>query len=414
MSRINSYATYADLLAETNPGGYAILQSSNVIFKYINGKWRHECCLGNDPIVRGMKSSDYTAFDVYASDVDITTTTVASDIDETFIPIIFRKTKAELTETELASTPVKNNIVANKTHNMRICTSCDHGLNDIVVDWGDGSLLDLGDVYNTTTGTVTDSEVIGVSKTTDGTVTYKVGHTYATAGIYRVTIYGRLYWRIDHEGCADYNLLCRAFAPDLPIASNFINLSSYCNTCRRLFDIDMAFYSAGLRKHIDNFSGTFTNCFNLKQVDWFPYTNYVVQGVPKIFYNCQNMTTINYTLPTHFDSSSQGIKSAFGWCKNLAVDISTLFANEKFQNKVIYVGELFRRCAKLTGTVPADKLWNDRSITWLDTENAFEGCSAAIRAQVPVSWGGTASDDIIADSIETRLTNVETHLGLTE
>ena len=355
--------------------------------------------------------NDYTAFEVYASDIDITTATLASEIDERFIPIIFKKTKAELSIVELNSTPIKNNIIANKTHSMRINTSCDHGQNDIIIDWGDGTFLDLSDVYDNNTKNIINSEVLNFSKTTDGTIIYKVTHTYNNSGIYRINIYGRKYWRIDHEGCADNNLLCRVFTPDLPIASNFINLSSFCNTCRRLFDIDAAFYSNGLRKHIDNFSGTFTNCFNLKNVNWFPYTNYVVQGVPKIFYNCQNMTTINYTLPSHFGSSLQGIKSAFGWCKNLAVDIGTLFPPEKFQNKIIDVGQLFRRCAKLTGIVPADKLWNDKSITWLNTESAFEGCSNEIRAQVPESWGGTASDDIIEKSENEKIIDLQNNLN---
>lgn len=346
--------------------------------------------------------TDYTAFEVYASDTLMSTTTAVSDIPEDFIPVIFKKQKSELTEEELSSTPIKNDIVANKKHVMNICTTGSYGDNDVVISWGDGSYLYLSDALDSDNNIV-NTEVMSVSLNSDGIATYKVGHEYAEAGIYKITIYGKCYWRIDHGGCADYNLLCRALTPELPIASNFTNLSSYCHTCRRLFDIDLAYYTASLRNNIDNFSGTFANCFNLKKVDWFAYTNYVVQGVPKIFHNCQNAITINYKLPTHFADGEQGIKSAFGWCKNLTMDINDLFHSEKFENKNIAVGELFRRCAKLYGTVPADKLWNDRSITWTETENAFEGCSSEIRAQVPVSWGGTADDSIIAPEENTAV-----------
>jgi hypothetical protein len=250
----------------------------------------------------------------------------------------------------------------------------------------------LSTAYDTDKQAIANAAVVSAAKNSDGMVLYKVKHTYAASGIYKVTIYGRKYWRIDHEGCDPDNLLCRALTPDLPIASNFTNLSSYCNTCRRLFDIDLAYYTPSLRQRIDNFSGTFTNCFNLRRVEWFGCTNYAIQGVPKIFYNCQNATTIKYKLPTNFGDEDQGIKSAFGWCKNLTMDIGDLFPSGKFAPRKITVGELFRRCAKLYGTVPADKLWNDTSIEWVDTANAFEGCSAAILAQVPKSWGGTNSN----------------------
>jgi hypothetical protein len=84
------------------------------------------------------------------------------------------------------------------------------------------------------------------------------------------------------------------------------------------------------------------------------------------------------------------------------MDIGDLFPSGKFAPRKITVGELFRRCAKLYGTVPADKLWNDTSIEWVDTANAFEGCSAAILAQVPKSWGGTAPEpDNTKDTAQT-------------
>jgi hypothetical protein len=46
----------------------------------------------------------------------------------------------------------------------------------------------------------------------------------------------------------------------------------------------------------------------------------------------------------------------------------------------------------MTGTVPASMLWENTNITWTNTSTAFTGCSDAIRAQVPTSWGGTNTE----------------------
>ena len=75
-------------------------------------------------------------------------------------------------------------------------------------------------------------------------------------------------------------------------------------------------------------------------------------------------------------------------------DIETLLPKNGFIAKKLDFQAVFSS-AKLTGTVPADILWKDKTIQWSNTERAFAGCPAEIRSQVPVSWGGTASDDII-------------------
>lgn len=58
------------------------------------------------------------------------------------------------------------------------------------------------------------------------------------------------------------------------------------------------------------------------------------------------------------------------------------------------------------GTVPADQFWNNNKVTWKNTSTAFGACSQAIRAQVPVSWGGTASDDIINPTFNDIINNI--------
>ena len=61
-------------------------------------------------------------------------------------------------------------------------------------------------------------------------------------------------------------------------------------------------------------------------------------------------------------------------------------------NRRFSANKIFNGCAALTGTVPAELLWGDAGITWSDTSQAFAGCSAAIRAQVPEAWGGTLAE----------------------
>jgi hypothetical protein len=95
------------------------------------------------------------------------------------------------------------------------------------------------------------------------------------------------------------------------------------------------------------------------------------------------------------------IDRVFDFCSSLTVDINALLPAQKFQVSKLSVNNMFSNSG-ITGTVPADKLREDSNIEWTDTETAFIGCSDEIRAQVPVSWGGTASDDIIEKSLEEK------------
>ena len=73
-----------------------------------------------------------------------------------------------------------------------------------------------------------------------------------------------------------------------------------------------------------------------------------------------------------------------------------------YDDTIVFLDRTFKGCAKLTGTLNANKLWNNKNILWCNTGSTFAGCSDEIRAQVPVSWGGTASDDIIEKSLEEK------------
>lgn len=106
----------------------------------------------------------------------------------------------------------------------------------------------------------------------------------------------------------------------------------------------------------------------------------------QLFSYAQNMKETDFKIPhTNVGSLADTFNENF----NLEMDVAKLFDGVKLQGNPISVKRLFYKCAKLYGNVPDHILWNNPNITFSDTENAFAGCSDEIRAQVPVSWGGS-------------------------
>ena len=97
-----------------------------------------------------------------------------------------------------------------------------------------------------------------------------------------------------------------------------------------------------------------------------------------------------------------GYSEVFHNCIALEGNIANFFPKNGFVGPIVYLDRTFKGCAKLTGTPPANMLWNNTHIRWINTVSTFAGCSDEIRAQVPVSWGGTASDNIIEKSLEEK------------
>ena len=108
-----------------------------------------------------------------------------------------------------------------------------------------------------------------------------------------------------------------------------------------------------------------------------------------MFNDCWAMRETDFFLPGYFNDA-WGIKGVFANNRSLAVDINTLLPPQGFSAKNPERSQLFYNCP-LTGTVPANKLWNDPEIEWKGSANTFAGCPAELRAQVPTSWGGTST-----------------------
>lgn len=308
---------------------------------------------------------------------------------------------------------VTQEVPANTTHLMVIRTlQLDPSKSDVVVDWGDGahSAISLGE-FNTS------GNVDASADEAAGERNYTLEHDYApaltaagvTAHKYTVRVYGRQYYNIMHH-CAPAvpsayvfsNLICRALSEDLPIASHVGNLTAFCEQAQLLIHVDA---NAHKYRWFEKADQLFRNCKNLLSVTGFG-RSFTKSYCAQTFYGCTNLQSSDAQLP--MDAAFLAASSKmYAECPSLSADISTLVPEVSGSAGPFSLTDTFKGCSNLQGIVPAAKLWDSQSVTWTSTANCFTGCSDAIRAQVPVSWGGTAPDSIIKKSYDERLTELE-------
>lgn len=188
------------------------------------------------------------------------------------------------------------------------------------------------------------------------------------------------------------------------------NFSSFARYSTHLLHVNMTNCNNFLNNY-NNISNLFNTCSNLLTVTGFGSRNKINVSCGYLFHNCKVLEYIDFSLPKTYG----GLITTFNVCQKLAVDISSLL--EFFYpepGSTINVKQMFRYAGKLYGTVPAHRLWNRKDITWTNTEEAFKGCAASIREQVPVSWGGTASDEIIKKTPEEKIIELEARLTALE
>ena len=339
------------------------------------------------------ENAEYLAFAVFPTDFDIPAGAVA-DMDQT----IKDKLAAVYGDWVLTQT-LAVAISAQMTHLFNIASVCkDLTKCDVVVDWGDG-----------TRSAIKNGEYLReMTPSSDGHRNIVMKHTYATSGKYIVKIYGHDYYALRQavtqaeSGDAELvgakcNLVCGCLSQDLPIPSFIKNGSSMFAQAHRLLKIN-GDHCYPLR-YVNNASGMFFECKNLISVTEIEIRDSFETSFGNMFSRCINM--VECTVPfTSLLSKSTGLLEVFCSCPKLATDIATFFP-VPFATRKLSVSGTFTGCTSLTGTVPGDHLWNDSSVTWdLNISNdeqgsnkngMFYGCSDAIRAQVPLSWGGTAT-----------------------
>ncbi|MBO4646644.1 MAG: putative Ig domain-containing protein [Lentisphaeria bacterium] len=302
--------------------------------------------------------AEVTKFEVYATDAVIPAGTVDAD-------------------TGLAYAV---DVPAGMTHAFKLRSDTPRAAQDVVIDWGDGSSSNL---KNGDYDSINDSEWATVRE-----LVYAVSHTYSTPGKYIVTISGKGYWGFQVNSQVA-NILSRIFASDLPVASWVVNLASCAANSTKLQSVliptGMDFFT-----HIHNASGIFNGCTNLLSATnfatKFKYTRYV----QNMFKGCSHMVTCDFQIPQNCIKKNAYV-SVFEGCAALTANIADLLPERGFDGVNLDISRCFYGCASLTGTVPASILWNDMRVVWTHA-NTFAGCPAAMLAQIPTSWGGTAAE----------------------
>ena len=284
---------------------------------------------------------------------------------------------------------------------------------DVSVDWGDGVVDAISDLQDSriyvllSTGAVKQLSAVGSS---DVIVAYRYHmlHMYS-AGKYIIKITGKAYSSIQPctVSASEYaqsgygNLMSRVLAPDLPIAAHITNYSGLCHQANRLLYIDVS--GSNFNVFCRHGDSMFYQCRNLIEAVGFNASANAWTRASNVFTGCGAMVKTDFKFPARM--TGDGPNMFFNGCKNLVADVAGFFPDGFTPSDAPRAIATFYNCPKLTGTVPAKYLW-DSGANWTlgaAGQLPFLFCSAAIRAQVPVSWGGTAPDSII----KPKLTGLE-------
>jgi len=369
--------TYSDLPTDASVGDVYYVTEDRMEYVWDGSDWK-QIEFASSNILETL-----TSFLVYPTSELIPATSTAADLEDGLIKIIFGKSKEELTQEELAFHPISFDIPAINTQHLKISSTSPKNEIDVFIDWGDGERTKLQDI---------DPEL------DNGTFIYLVSHTYEETNVpYRVGVYGFNYFAIMSGWGSIITHLSQ-------VGSNVTDISWLLSDSPLLFNEDLR--SLVLNDGIKA-EGLLEDCKNLKKA-YLPKVNF--SSVAYMFDGDVSLEKVDIQMPSF---GVEGfIDFCFNDCINLEQDISTLLPSSGFSVKIASANRLFNDCIKLYGTVPADVLWRDITVSWEDTEHCFEGCSEEIRIQVPVSWGGTSSEPIDKIATETFVEQKIEEIGI--
>jgi hypothetical protein len=326
--------------------------------------------------------SDYTAFEVLAH---------AEDIPKGYSDLLGGNTNKV--------------IPANTEH--RFCirtTTLNKEDSDVVVDWGDGEETRIG----------TD-DVLATSVSEDGEMTISLAHEYKEPGKYIVKVLGRKYFAISYWKGANlternhYNLMCRAFDSDLPLRSNLTNISSFCAFALRLKSVKVpSYYNFS---SVENASYLFY-ASGVETVTGLENLLAIVGTSSNMFDSCGLLTNTDAKLPI-VSYRGTWAKNFYG-CTKLTTAVSSMFYPGITSEEEINVNRLFMNCSSLPAEDLSSIFWGNPKVNWVNTAEAFVGCSEELRAMVPTSWGGTATDIVPVIPYRDKLKELEARLELLE
>ena len=141
-----------------------------------------------------------------------------------------------------------------------------------------------------------------------------------------------------------------------------------------------------LSNSVTDCSNMFNYCTSLTEI---PSTLIIPNSVTKcskMFLTCTSLTTIpsTFTIPNSVTDCSY----MFGECINLKSDISNIWPSTWNSTGTIDLSNMFYECKKVTGTVPADKLWNSgKTFSPLCKYCCFFNCTSLTNyAEIPDDW----------------------------
>lgn len=353
--KVKTFDTYQEMLDDTSAIKYGIVD--NTVYRREASGW-----VVGFPNVE--KDDDYTAFEVWPTSSEIPVGTYTQD------GITYNIEKA---------------IAASATHVMWIRSEELPDQQNVVVDWGDGTIEALSSFA---------VEDLGGS---EGDYRYICSHTYTELDKrYIVKIFGDTYFSVMNDTSAyqdtvQNNIISRALDKDLPVARHITNISSFCRGSRKLFKVDVSKFIR--RREIINWAYLFCNCYNLNTAVGFGTLDNL-HSAPGVFSGCTGLRTTDYRL-CRCPIYSTYIRETFNGCKNLTVSVLDLLPYTNFFIGEISAATLFQNSGVVVNADNIDAvaamLWNNPNVTWIKTTGAFKGCSAETRALVPTSWGGLAA-----------------------
>ena len=218
--------------------------------------------------------------------------------------------------------------------------------NDVVIDWGDGTIQKINDGKHTF---IENKQ-------------YNLEHDYASsmkADIQKfiVKIYGKDYYTFRNNSFPTNNLISRIFDADLPIAGHIANFASMCFGATRLTEIKIP-HSTKYITTAFNFASTFQQCSNLIKITGFEDSPLKADCIiANIFRNCINLTTTDFQIP------------------KLATSIAGIFLNCEKLNNPVYSSS----SDNIIGILPQTGL-----PFIINDSQAFE--NSGIKDKVPTSW----------------------------
>lgn len=358
----------------------------------------------NEKIDNLRSKDDYTSFELFPTNIEIPAEDRDNDIyvvdsndpsDPHSVANIFNFDN--ITATGLT---YKVAVPASMTTEFSIYSYVSKEDCDLIIDFGDGTILDCAKTE--------DTEIFSSKDDDDGTFIFTVKYTYSNPGKYIVTIQGGNYFKMRHN-IGINRLLSNCLNKDLRLYSGIVNTSSFAIENLRL--LKLGFSNGDNHDYYRDFPSInlvsmFTNCKNLQYAYGLAYlfSDKIILDASNFFSGCTNLIDTDFRFPINSYNNILAL-ATFKNCNNLSTAIENLFPPTGFAANVINFTQTFENCKKLTGTVPAHLLWDDTSKIWessyyykdidgVDTdvpnfEPSFQSCSQEIRAQVPLAWGGT-------------------------